>query len=467
MYRKNDKIYNHILIIKDLLLTIFSFAISFFLWVYSSTIDKIIIHQYVILGFLIIITWYLLIIILRIHNSQRIKSYSVILFEYLIINSLGILLLLFFIFALKLNFISRITILLFGSSSLILLTINRIYNTIQIKKQLLKGKNQKNTIFIADHTSIPFITKTINEKHWGLKIYGIYTSSPEIIKKFSKNIVIIQSENDLIQLTENEAIDEIIYCKNDINKDEIKNLIYLCEEIGINLNLQSDFFSLIASKSKLNYIDELPILTISPISFNFFALAVKSIAEYVFALFALIFFSPFYLIIALLIKSESKGEVLFKQERVGLRGRTFTMYKFRTMVDNAEELKKELITKNEADGPVFKIKNDPRITRIGKFLRKTSLDEFPQFINVIQGYMAVVGPRPPVPEEVALYERHQLRRLSMKPGITCIWQATDRNNSSFEEWVKLDLQYIDNWSLKLDFILIIKTIKAIFKRTGY
>lgn len=467
MYRKNDKIYNQIKIINDLIITVFSFLISFFIWVYPMGINKIIIHQYLILGILIIITWYSLIILFRIHHSQKIKSYSIILFEYLLISSLGILFVFLFIFVLKLNFISRITILLFGFSSLILLTINRIRNTILLKKELLKGNNYKNIIIIADETSIPFINKTINEKHWGLKIFGIFSDSPVIIKNFASKTKIITTESDLTETVENNAIDEIIYCKGDINKDEIKNLIYLCEEIGINLNLQSDFFSIIASKSRLNYIDELPIITISPISYNYFALAIKSVSEYIFALVAIILFSPVYLIIAILIKTESKGNVLFRQERVGLRGRTFTMYKFRTMVSNAEELKKDLIHKNEANGPVFKIKNDPRITRIGSFLRKTSLDEFPQFINVIQGHMAIVGPRPPVPEEVALYERHQLRRLSMKPGITCIWQVTERNNSSFEEWVKLDLQYIDNWSLKLDFILIIKTVKAIINRTGY
>ncbi|MFZ4414720.1 MAG: sugar transferase, partial [Bacteroidales bacterium] len=168
-----------------------------------------------------------------------------------------------------------------------------------------------------------------------------------------------------------------------------------------------------------------------------------------------------------MIKMETKGPVFFKQERVGFHGRIFTMYKFRTMILHSAELKKELENRNEADGPVFKIKNDPRITKMGAFLRRTSLDEFPQFLNVLMGEMSVVGPRPPVPEEVALYERPQLRRLSVKPGITCIWQVSGRNQIGFDEWMKLDLQYIDNWSLKLDILLILKTINAIYRRTGY
>ena len=183
---------------------------------------------------------------------------------------------------------------------------------------------------------------------------------------------------------------------------------------------------------------------------------------------------PLFGLIALAIRIDSKGPIIFKQVRVGLRGRKFVLYKFRSMVINAEDILSEtnqanlaeVHMRNEQDGPVFKMKNDPRVTRVGKFLRKTSLDELPQFFNVLKGDMSVVGPRPPIPSEVDKYERWQLRRLSMKPGITCIWQVSGRNNIPFERWMKLDLQYIDSWSLKLDFMIILKTIKTIFKRDG-
>lgn len=136
------------------------------------------------------------------------------------------------------------------------------------------------------------------------------------------------------------------------------------------------------------------------------------------------------------------------------------------MVVNAESLKQALISQNEQEGPVFKIRNDPRVTRIGRFLRKTSLDELPQFINVLKGEMSVVGPRPPIPEEVKQYERWQNRRLSMKPGITCIWQVSGRNNIPFDQWMKMDMQYIDTWSLKLDFIILLKTIREVISGRG-
>jgi lipopolysaccharide/colanic/teichoic acid biosynthesis glycosyltransferase len=187
-----------------------------------------------------------------------------------------------------------------------------------------------------------------------------------------------------------------------------------------------------------------------------------------FSILSLIFLLPFLAMIAILIKISSMGPVLFTQERIGRRGRKFKLYKFRTMVLDAEEQLKKLKVLNEADGPVFKITYDPRITGIGRFLRKTGLDELPQLYNVIKGEMSPIGPRPPLEEEVNQYERWQLRRLSVKPGITCSWQIVrDRHGVSFEEWMKLDLQYIDNWNLGKDFVLFIQTIRTFFRAGGH
>jgi lipopolysaccharide/colanic/teichoic acid biosynthesis glycosyltransferase len=169
----------------------------------------------------------------------------------------------------------------------------------------------------------------------------------------------------------------------------------------------------------------------------------------------------------LLINLDSEGPIFFKQKRSGFKGKVFDVYKFRTMVVNAEELKAKLMQQNEMTGPVFKMTNDPRITRVGKWLRKSGIDEFPQFLNVFLGDMSIVGPRPPLPAEVAQYERWQLRRLAMKPGITCLWQiAPSRNSISFEEWMRMDMEYIDNWSLLLDVIIIFKTVRTIVRADG-
>ena len=199
---------------------------------------------------------------------------------------------------------------------------------------------------------------------------------------------------------------------------------------------------------------------------NHLGLKMKRVFDFFFSLVTIFLCAPVFLVIAIAIKIEDGGPVIFKQERVGLNGRRFPIFKFRTMVANAEALQFSLMGLNEQDGPVFKITNDPRVTRTGWFLRKTSFDELPQFFNVLRGEMSVVGPRPPIPSEVEQYQQWQKRRLSVKSGITCIWQVSGRNSISFDEWMKLDLEYIDNWSLTLDAILIFKTIKVIFTGTG-
>lgn len=176
----------------------------------------------------------------------------------------------------------------------------------------------------------------------------------------------------------------------------------------------------------------------------------------------LICLSPVLLLLIVLIKLDSKGPVIFKQKRVGFKGREFYMYKFRSMVVNAEELKAKLAAQNEMSGPMFKMKEDPRVTKIGKFIRKTSLDELPQLINVIKGDMSLVGPRPSLPNEVKEFEPWMLRRLDVKPGLTCFWQVSGRNDIDFEDWMKLDIKYVNEKNFFLDIKLIFKTVLVLF-----
>ena len=176
----------------------------------------------------------------------------------------------------------------------------------------------------------------------------------------------------------------------------------------------------------------------------------------------LIILSPILLIVALMIKLDSRGSIIFKQERVGFRGKKFYMYKFRSMVVNAEELKEKLQEQNEMNGPMFKMKEDPRITKVGKFIRRTSLDELPQLINVLKGEMSLVGPRPSLPKEVMKFEKWMLKRLEVKPGLTCYWQVSGRNSIGFKEWMKLDCKYVEDRSTWVDLKLIFKTFFVLF-----
>ena len=189
----------------------------------------------------------------------------------------------------------------------------------------------------------------------------------------------------------------------------------------------------------------------------------KRLIDIVGSLCGIILLSPLFLIVAILIKLEDpKGKVFFAQERNGRYPKTFKMYKFRSMVHNAEDLLKDLMDRNEQTGPVFKINDDPRITKVGKFIRKTSIDELPQLFNVLKGDMSLVGPRPPIPHEVEQYNSYQMQRLAVKPGLTCIWQVSGRNNIGFDEWVEMDIEYIKTRNLWLDIKLIFKTVGVLF-----
>ena len=424
-------------------------------------------NEYLIIGLLIVPTWFILLKVFNLTEIHRTKSYSRILVSYFAVIGIGLGIIFLFMFLFQLHSISRFVILFFGVLNLMTLFALRITVYRLMKYFRVKGYNSRNVILIADDTSELFIERIIENKEWGYILKYIITNSSKLYKKYKGVVNIHPDYVSLPSLIDINVIDEVIYCKNDIDQNKLRKIIHDCEEVGVVFRMQSQLFSMPATKAHINHFDDIPFLTFDNTPSDYFALRIKNAFSVLAALFILVVWSPALLLIASLIKLTSKGPVFFKQQRVGLRGRTFYMYKFRTMVVNAEALKEELMSANEADGPVFKIKNDPRITGVGKFLRKTGLDELPQFINVLIGDMSLVGPRPPIPSEVKQYERWQLRRLSMKPGITCTWQIEpNRNEISFNEWMKMDLNYIDNWSNKLDLVLFFKTIRTILKGSG-
>jgi len=270
--------------------------------------------------------------------------------------------------------------------------------------------------------------------------------------------------NDLMEVN---MIDEVLYLKNKVVTSEVRETIRSCEELGVTFKLKyKDSKINMTNAIKTDLANE-KFLTFVNIPYDSYALAIKKLMDINISLLMVVVFSPLFIIAGILIKTTSLGPIIFKQARVGLRGRQFYLYKFRTMVTNAENVQKDFENKNEMDGPVFKIKNDPRVTKIGKFLRKSGLDELPQLFNILKGEMSLIGPRPPLQSETLQYKRWQLRRLSVKPGLTGFWQIMpNRNNIKFEKWMKMDLAYIDNWSLRLDFIIFFITIKTVLQRTG-
>lgn len=263
------------------------------------------------------------------------------------------------------------------------------------------------------------------------------------------------------------AIDEVIFTDVVEVMPMVEEMVLICSERGVETTIAADLFSVGLVKSGISYFGDMPLIHFQTPPGDKWELALKRWVDIVGASILMILLSPLFLIISVSILLTMGRPVLFVQKRVGLNGRLFNLYKLRSMKLGAEHDLPSLLDQNEMSGPVFKMKEDPRVTRFGRFLRKYSFDELPQLWNVLMGDMSLVGPRPPIPGEVSLYERRDRRRLSMRPGMTCIWQVSGRNEiPDFEEWVRLDLEYIDNWSLSRDFLLLVRTIPAVIFGSG-
>lgn len=261
-------------------------------------------------------------------------------------------------------------------------------------------------------------------------------------------------------------IDALIVAVEPADLFRTRSLFELAEQMGVTICFMPEPFQPTVARMRPGFLCGLPTIVYRAVPEDQSLLLVKSLVDRIGALFGLILAAPLMLVTAIAIKIESRGPVFFRQERSGLNGKTFQLFKFRTMCIDAEEKKDTLKAQNEMSGPVFKIARDPRITWIGRILRKFSIDEVPQFMNVLRGEMSLVGPRPPLPKEVAEYDPWQHRKLSVKPGVTCLWQVNGRNDIDFEEWMRLDLEYIDNWSLWLDAKILARTIPAVIKGSG-
>ena len=368
---------------------------------------------------------------------------------------------------LNLKSISREVIFIFGVLNHISICISYVIANMYYMNRRKKGINLKNIIIIADEENENFIDNILIHREFGYNISLIISDSTKIIEKFSDRIKVVKKTMRISCLLKAQIVDEVFYCKKNFNSLEVQNIMDACQEVGVVFRLNSQLINMTASPSEIHHFDSIPFITYHNKPSNEFALSWKYVFDFTFSLFVIVLWMPIFIIIGIMIKFTSKGPIIFKQKRVGLHGREFYIFKFRTMVIDAEKLQVKIMDQNEMSGPVFKIKNDPRINKVGRFLRKTSLDELPQFFNVLKGDMSLVGPRPPIMKEVSQYKPWQLRRLSMRPGITCIWQVMPhRNKISFEDWMKLDLEYIDNWSLQQDFLLTFKTVRAVFMGSG-
>ena len=423
--------------------------------------------EFIIFILIVTVSWHAFFRLTNMARLPRNQRYLTVVINYITGNFFILIILLSSKFIFNLSSIPVIFILTFVTVSLPVTLAIRLLSMHKLRIYRAGDNDLRHVLVIADDNYTKIIDKLIDQKNWGYKIHTIISASPGIGMKYGNEIQVLPPDTDIKRILDSSVIDEILYCRKDSDEEEIRRLIGICNEIGVVFRVQSCETIVDPMQIILKTVNQNGGLTLVDIPSLRMPLAIKTLADLYLSLTALILLSPFFLIIMLLIKIDSRGPVFFKQERVGLRGRKFQLYKFRTMVENAEELLEKIREKNEMDGPTFKMKDDPRITKLGKFMRKTGIDEFPQLINVIRGEMSLIGPRPPLESEVQQYERWHLRRLSVKPGITCTWQIMpQRNDIKFEKWMDMDLNYIDNWSLGLDARLFFKTISAFFIAEG-
>lgn len=281
-----------------------------------------------------------------------------------------------------------------------------------------------------------------------------------------RDIPLVGHPDRLAEFVAGGQVDAILIAVESCDLAAAGTILATAEEMGVNSYLLSEIHSPDVAVLRPEFLGGKPALVWRHVKESRTAIFTKLFLDRLCGIIALVVASPVMCATALAIKFNSPGPVFFKQVRCGLNGRRFQLYKFRTMVIDAEYRKKELLDQNEMSGPVFKLRHDPRMTSIGRVLRKYSIDELPQLFNIIKGDMSLVGPRPPLPNEVVKYEPWQRRKLSIKPGLTCIWQVSGRNAIGFEEWMRMDLDYIDNWSLWLDAKILARTIPTVLKGTG-
>ena len=329
-----------------------------------------------------------------------------------------------------------------------------------------RGKNFRNVLMIGAGPRAREARNTIlSHPEWGLRIIGYLDDGegdfvPSVPESEIHKLI------DLPMILRDETVDVVLVACPRRMLDSLNHVVNECSLIGIPVTLLTDFFGGKLPPPRAGRFDRLGTLSFAPVHHDEFALAIKRAVDIVGAGIGLVVSLPILVVAAAAIKLTAPGPVLFFQVRCGVNGRRFMMPKLRTMCVDAESLQAQFEHLNEMDGPVFKIKNDPRVTPIGRFLRKWSIDELPQFWTVLRGEMSLVGPRPPIPSEVVQYQGSERRRLSMRPGLTCLWQVSGRNDVQFEEWMRLDLEYIDTWSMSQDLRILLRTLPQVLFARG-
>lgn len=381
----------------------------------------------------------------------------------------GTIIMIVFIFLYRPSFYSRIIFIYAGLFTVILLSLGRLIKVFLLWQIRRRGIGTEQVLIIgAGEVGRTVMRAVVANPECGFRIIGFLDDDPLRGKTNIGRFKALGGIDNLTSILRREAIDEVIITLPWQYHRRIGSIMANCERNQVRTRIVPDLFQMTISRMQIEEIAGIPMIGIKEVTISGLNQIVKRTIDLVFSALILFLAAPLMALLALMIKLESPGPVLFEQERVGKNGRRFTVYKFRSMVEGAEEQQEALQDLNEAEGPLFKIKEDPRITRVGKWLRKLSLDELPQFYNVLRGEMSLIGPRPPLPAEVEKYDEWHKRRLEVSPGLTGLSQISGRSELTFDETALLDIYYIENWSLGLDTKILLQTIpRVIFGNGAY
>lgn len=372
------------------------------------------------------------------------------------------------LFFLKIEYVSRFVILIFSALELSVLLITRACVLRYFKEQVQSGKKKLRILIVGTKNRAQELLRALeNQMVMGVQVVGFVDPDPACLGQKIQGVPVIGTVANMHECLKNTVFDEVIVAIPRSLLDDAEPIVMACEEEGIRLRFMADVFNVQVARISLSQVQGIPLLTMEPVAQDPQQLLAKRVFDLTLTVLALPLFIPIFLVVALAIKLDSAGPVFFVQKRVGLRKGLFPMFKFRSMYVDAEERLEEIEHLNEANGPIFKMQDDPRVTKVGRFIRKTSIDELPQLINVLRGEMSLVGPRPMSQRDVKLFDRGvQRKRFSVQPGLTCLWQVSGRSNLPFEKWLELDLEYIANWSFWLDIKILFRTIPAVLKFNG-
>lgn len=474
--RKKKLLYGLLLVISDIVFLALSYYLSYYLRFYTTIFGEnkptySLDVNYIFYSIIFISFAFIIFSLFKLYDWDSIYKGSGYYSRIFRAVSINIIVIIISGYILETFSFSRIWILLLFLTSSFLLFLSRFIIEIVTKKVLKKLDMLSKTIIIGIGEDAKRIEDSLKKNPFeGYKVVGCVDDRSRVFKdkNYSKDFTVLGFLDNLREVISKNGIHSIIISSAEYKYYEMLDILEKLKGLDVSVLVFPGFFEFSVKRTNMREVAGVPLMQVANVGFFGVNLFLKNLIDYVLGGILFLFFIPMYLVIGAVIKLGSEGPVLYAQKRYTKDCKVFYMYKFRTMYVDAEERLKELGEYNEADGPLFKMKNDPRITKIGRLLRRVSIDELPQIINVLKGELSLVGPRPPLPKEVEKYEEWQLKRLNVKQGITGLWQVSGRSELSFEEMSRLDLYYIQNWSIEMDIKILLKTIPTIlFGRGAY